>query len=754
MLNWKNTSLLVLIASLCGCSGDPQKEKQKYLASGLGYTKKGQYDAAIVQFRNALRQDPRSVDTLNHLAEAYVANRQPREAYAALMEATAIDPNRNDVRLNLGRLYLSAGDFKKAEEQASLIVQQDANNAAAEQILGASLTGQQQNDKAIQVLQKAVQLSPSDASSFVNLGVSFARAGNRAEAEANFQKAIAVDPHHIPAWVGFAGLLRQAGELSRAEQTLQSGLEKNPQDVNLRLALADLYLQQGKTGPLDSLLNDVRKQMPKPEVALALGDFFAARNQVQRALSEYQWGAGIAPSNLDVKARLVDVYMNTGNLAEAEKWNSAILQERPKDVRAGLAHGRILLAQGKADEATIVLREQVSEARDSSAAHYYLALAYIRNLHSEQAKAELKDAVRLQPGFLAARLSLGELHLTLGELAAARQVMEETVRMYPNSPAVRPLLASVLLRQGDVAAARQQLTVARDLAPKDPAIPMMLGATYAAEHKTQDAQREYEAALKLDPNYAPAHAQLSALWVANGQSAKALDYLKQQADEHPNDPEPHFLLGSLYRQTHDYSHAETELSRTVQLAPNRIDARVQLGAVYQQLGRLGAAIEQYEAALKIQPRSASIEAILGSARLKNGELDVARKHFEQGLALDPNSAVMANNLAFLNAASGGNLDAALALAQKARELAPDLVNAADTLGWIQYKKGLYPSAVRLLEECVRKSPQSATYQYHLGMALMATGDRERGRSSLDTALRLNLAGEDATQARDTLAKSR
>jgi tetratricopeptide (TPR) repeat protein len=100
------------------------------------------------------------------------------------------------------------------------------------------------------------------------------------------------------------------------------------------------------------------------------------------------------------------------------------------------------------------------------------------------------------------------------------------------------------------------------------------------------------------------------------------------------------------------------------------------------------------------------------------------------LAIDPNSALAANNLAAASAAHGGNLDEALALAQKARELAPDLVNAADTLGWIQYKKGLHLAAVPLLEECVRKAPESATYRYHLGMVLVATGQNEKARGGI------------------------
>jgi tetratricopeptide (TPR) repeat protein len=754
MSNQRVISLIVVFLSVCGCSRDPQKAKQEYFASGVRYAQKAQYPAAIVQFRNALKQDPKSVDTLNKLAEGYIANRQPREASAALMEAVAIDPNRTDVRLNLGRLYLDAGEFQKTEEQATAILERDPANASAQQVLGVSLASQGENEKAVAAFQKAVELSPKDVSSLVYLGTSLAAVGNREEAERAFQKAIEIDPRHVPAWLDFAAFLRSGGQLQRVEQVLGDGLQKNPDDLNLHLALADLFLEQGKAEPLNALLRSLRERRPKPEVALTLGDFFAARNQRERAASEYLWGARIAPTNLLMKARLVEHFLNSSNLRDAEKWNSEILRQQPKNVAAGIARGRILLAQGKRDEAIAELRRQVSQARDSVEAHYYLGLAYVRNLNNEQAKAEFRDAVRLDQRFLPARLSLAELQMHLGELAPARGIAEDTVRMYPKSATAQSLFGSVLLRSRDVAGAREHLLAARDLAPGDPSVLVLLGASYAAEGKWADAQHQYEAALKLDPNYAPALSQFSEVLVAKGESAKAIDLLRQHIQVRPDDAETHFTLGMLYRQKHDHPAAEAELSRAVQLAPDRIQLRLQLGDMYQDQGRVGAAIEQFEAALKIEPRSSLVHAMIGNARFTNGEIDLARKHFEQGLALDPNAAGLANNLAFVNAISGGNLDAALALAQKARELAPDVVNVADTLGWIQYKKGLYPGAVQLLEDCVRKAPESPVYRYHLGMAFMATGQRAKARANLEAALRLNLEGDDGTHARDALAKMR
>ncbi len=104
------------------------------------------------------------------------------------------------------------------------------------------------------------------------------------------------------------------------------------------------------------------------------------------------------------------------------------------------------------------------------------------------------------------------------------------------------------------------------------------------------------------------------------------------------------------------------------------------------------------------------------------------------------------------ALQGTNLDVALSLAQKARQLLPDLDSITDTLAWVQNKNGSYASAIPLLQECVQKAPGFPVYRYHLGMALLASGEKSKGREQLPAALRLKLRGEDAEQARQALAK--
>src|SRR5271156_4599425 len=112
------TALLSAAVLLCSCARNPQKAKAKYLAEGQNYMKKGQYGDAAIEFRNALRIDPRFVDAYYQLAEADLAQHNWNGAYTSLQKAIDLDPTRLDARVDRGRLFLAARQFGNAEAEA------------------------------------------------------------------------------------------------------------------------------------------------------------------------------------------------------------------------------------------------------------------------------------------------------------------------------------------------------------------------------------------------------------------------------------------------------------------------------------------------------------------------------------------------------------------------------------------------------------------------------------------------------------
>ena len=100
----------------------------------------------------------------------------------------------------------------------------------------------------------------------------------------------------------------------------------------------------------------------------------------------------------------------------------------------------------------------------------------------------------------------------------------------------------------------------------------------------------------------------------------------------------------------------------------------------------------------------------------------ARDAYEKVLTVSADSVRALNNLAVLYSEHLGRLDIAHDRAKRARELAPNDSNIADTLGWILFKKNDYSNALPLLRESAANRPEVPERQFHLGMAHYMLGE--------------------------------
>jgi tetratricopeptide (TPR) repeat protein len=130
----------------------------------------------------------------------------------------------------------------------------------------------------------------------------------------------------------------------------------------------------------------------------------------------------------------------------------------------------------------------------------------------------------------------------------------------------------------------------------------------------------------------------------------------------------------------------------------------------------------------------------------------AEQRYERALQVEPRAGVAANNLGWMIAERGGNLDIALQHAQTAVVALPDNADAQDTLGWIYYKKGLTELAIKALLQATQKAPGRAEFHYRLGLAYAKAGQRTEARRALEHALKLQPTFEGSADARAVLAR--
>jgi tetratricopeptide (TPR) repeat protein len=163
------------------------------------------------------------------------------------------------------------------------------------------------------------------------------------------------------------------------------------------------------------------------------------------------------------------------------------------------------------------------------------------------------------------------------------------------------------------------------------------------------------------------------------------------------------------------------------------------------------AVVEYEKVIKKDPQSTGTHMLLGILYDLKQDHKKANDYYKKVLDINKNFAPAANNLAWNYMEHGGDLDVAVSLAQKAREILPDDPHVADTLGWIYYKKGVYATAIGILKESSEKfQNRNATVLYHLGMAHYRQGNPDAAGDTLKLALKISKDFPGAEEAKKVL----
>jgi Flp pilus assembly protein TadD len=171
-----------------------------------------------------------------------------------------------------------------------------------------------------------------------------------------------------------------------------------------------------------------------------------------------------------------------------------------------------------------------------STARYDLAIAYANVQRYDDAARELRAAIALDPGFLAAMANLISVDLARGDLHEARNVADRFVAAAPDSARALYARGIVALQAGDAATARADFG---KLLNSNPAYAVAHYDLAIAEERLAHydaAERELRTALSLAPTYARAQFALGAVLLRQGRRSEARDAFSQAMRDAAGDP--------------------------------------------------------------------------------------------------------------------------------------------------------------------------------------------------------------------------
>ena len=751
----RETLLIVLSCGilLAGCNRDPNVRKQKYYDSAIGYLGKGKPKEAMIQFRNALKIDPNFPEAASALAELLVRQRNYGEAFTLLKRIEENKPDFLPARKGLGQIYRAAGRFEEAEREAEYILDQTPDDIDALLILAAA-----------QAAQKKL-----------------------ADAEGTFNRILEVQPAHVTALLGLASLRKDAEDLPGAERYLKLAHEKNPRSLPVYAALIHFYAVTGRLEEAEALFPEALKvsnnsleilqlqvdfyigekrlldaervvktiqslHANDPKFWDVLADYYVQLNDWPRAKAELERVLQQHKDHLASTHQLIEVLLNLNNRKGAETLNEAVLNKNPKDAVAHLTKGRLYLAAGDTNNALLQFNQTKKYEPDMPALHFWYAEAYLERGDVEQAKQSLAEALKYKPGFREAREDLANLENQTGAPDAA--LSNERMLIGKRSGELRAIVVytQTLILKKDYALAERILKTVAEQFPQAVEAHRQLGDLAQANNNPAAARKEYQEALDLQPDSEPLLNDVLSSYVAQKQTGAAIEFMLKRIQLQPKNASLYQHLAGLYLTQSNRANAITALNKALSLQPDHAPSALMLADLDVQDHKMEQA-RQLVIPL-VQRYSANVAVQIGAGTIfeKLGAWDEARSAYERAVDIDNGNPIAANNLAWVLAEHGGNIDVALGLAQKAKEKMPYDLQVTNTIGWIYYKKKSFQMALNYLKQCADGAPNNATFQYQLGMTYWKLGNRLDARRSFENALKLDPKFPEAESARQALTE--
>jgi tetratricopeptide (TPR) repeat protein len=761
-----------LLFPLISCNRDPNVAKKRYLDSGNKYFERGKYKEASIMYRNALQKDLRYGPAQYKLGLTSIKLGQLAAAVQYLRRAVdllpAAQPDHWDAVIKLSEIYLAAAPGKQYLDEVDGYVRQllkrDPNSFDGHRLSGdlnyvrsasALRTNQKQQakallDQAIAEYRRADALKPSQVGIRMQLARSLAAEGDFTGAEQMYRTLIAQNKDAEFAYTELYRLYMASGKPDQGEQVLKLAAQNDPKQFGFLTMLAAHYFRAGRRDETLKVLDRLKSHATEvPAVFLSVGDFYLRMGDGKSAIQEFREGIVKDPKEKPTyQKRIIEVLMRQGKRDEAAQLNAEILKANPGDNDARGLAATLLLDKGDVNRALTELQAVTSKAPSNPVAHYNLGRAHEARGEFEQARQEFQKAVELRPDYLLARLATAQLLLRRREWDGALRAAQQVLNVDQSNLTARLIESAALMGERHFPEARAKLEDLAKTGPSSPDVYYQLGLLNLTERKFAEAETSFRKSYDLNPSNARGLMGVVETYIAQNKAGQAVTMLQAESEKAPKRTDLRIALATSAVVARQFDLAIAQYREVLGLLGNdaaaKGDVYLRLGETYRLKGDYTNSVATLEQGRKLKPEKAVILSTLALSLESAGRMSEAKQAYEDALKLDPNNGVAMNNLAFLMADSGGDLDLALKYAQRAKQMMPAVPEVSDTLGMIYLRKNLSDDAIDIFQGLVTKNDR-ATFRYHLGMALSQKGDKPRALEQLHRALQENPSQQEKEQ---------
>lgn len=316
----------------------------------------------------------------------------------------------------------------------------------------------------------------------------------------------------------------------------------------------------------------------------------------------------------------------------------------PASFRWAYFLGLVLAAEGKFDEAAVVLRQGLVLLPEYLPAQLKLGECLLGGGKREEAGAIYAGILERHGASAEAHYGLGRVQAARKELEGAAESLRKACEIFPIYGAAHYALALVYRDQGKTEKSREELALyekSKHDVPgsgdwllgelkelyTDPQNLLQMGTESANQGKYEQAVAEHERALGIDSQLIKAHVNLIPLYGRLGQFEKAEEHYRAAVGLLPDYPDSHYYYGLVLVQQGKHREAAEAFRKVLEINPYHADAHNYLGDLLQREGKLPEAVAEFRRAVENRPSFPQAHFNLGRILVNQGNYQEGIEHF-------------------------------------------------------------------------------------------------------------------------------
>ncbi|GEM_PF-796922 len=496
----------------------------------------------------------------------------------------------------------------------------------------------------------------------------------------------------------------------------------------------------------------IQNHPTKAEYHYALARAFFGTRQFVDGETSLRRALEFEEEHVDALLMLAELLQGQEKAGEAYTHAAKALELEPENLKAVRMNAALLAARGEKDAVRGLMDQLLSEDGENTDTLTFLGrLEFSLFQDLEKSEALLLSALSKKPDHVGGLMAMIPIHAQKKDMDSVNETMNKVLELQPENLQALRLQAEMMMSRFGLGVGLRYYGNLMNRFGNDPTLRLRYAELLLQSGNIAEGKR---LATQLTASRVPniertSHWMLAQMYAQIRMYDEAIEHAQATLRVAPNARNVQVFLAQQYLQSGEPLLAKRALERAVvnqeNLNPN----------LYILMSRILQEMDQTDQAIAYLDGVLAEKEDLDRVRMRKVEIQMQTPLWKRALPDTrllhekyPDDPALRNNLAFLLARSGEELDTARELVESLKDQFEENPVILDTYGYVLAAAGEHEEAIKIYEQALERAGNNMTIRFHYAVSLAALGRKDDALRQLEAVLIIQPDFPQAEEARN------